>query len=294
MLALKKLFFKERTTSLIALEKRKRSESVYGLVPTMKMLTSIFVLLSLLLSTSIQGNDLKPLMAIPGEIVSQNNFEKERLDKSEWTPRQRTQWLVIDGVLKGLPSSADNQAKRTHHRGLEPRGSAPQTPMNFVAKLSIRYSGTKSSPQTPFIEFGHHNCRVQFSESEGAFLLVESETKKVAEAKDFVLQSGKWYHILAEMLREEFVFQIEGGPTFYTKNTSFLKAADHHVGVAGFQKGSIEIDNFTIRHAKVGEAQENWKKRQESIPVFKPVILQKRVDQLAKKKAAEAAGKEKK
>ena len=243
-------------------------------------------LLLLAIVFSAPANDLKPLMAVPGEIVFKHDFESGKLSKEQWTPRQKTRWQIENGVLTGLPSSAETQAERAHHKGLEPRGSAPVTPMDFIAKLSIRYTGEKSAPQTPFIEFGHHNCRVQFTKTEGAFLLVDSETRKVASAKDFTFESGKWYHILAEMVGDEFVFQIEDGPVFRTQNAGFPKAADHHVGVAGFKEGKIEIDNFTIWKAEPGKTNPDWSAGKAKIPVFEPVIMQDRVDQLKKKKKA--------
>lgn len=232
------------------------------------------------------ANDLKPLMAVPGDLVFEQDFEAGQLSKEQWTARQKTRWEVANDVLTGIPSTPETQAARPHHKGLEPRGSAGLTPMNFVAKLSIRYFGDESTAATPFIEFGHHNCRVQFSAEEGAFLLVESESKKVAWSENFTFQPGKWYHILAEMVDDEFVFQIEGGPTFYTRNAAFSKAKEHAVGVAGFRKGKIEIDNFSIWNAKQGAQQNGWEQKKAAIPAFEPVIMENRVAQLKKKKAA--------
>ena len=89
--------------------------------------------------------------------------------------------------------------------------SVPVTPAEFLAGFSFRFVGGEESDIVPFVEFGHHVCRVKFS-SEGTFILVDHETLKVAESDDFKYVPGEWYHALAELKGDEFVVQFVDGP----------------------------------------------------------------------------------
>jgi len=219
------------------------------------------------------GLHLKPIMAVPAAVVLNSDFSKPfPLAKDSWLRRQGTRWAIEEGVLRGRPSSAEFQAARSHHRGLEPRLSVPVTPRQFIARFSIRFQQGAENAIVPFIEFGHHVCRLKFSQ-QGLSLLADSETVRLAEAKEFRYRPGRWYHCLAELKDEEFVVQFHNGPTLYARHTCFaepVSSGGRGLGVAGPQNGLVEIDNLTLWKIR-DQAHPSWQKRRASIPVFEPV-----------------------
>ena len=214
-------------------------------------------------------------MTIPDKVVLQDDFSKEKpLKKDVWLARQGTRWAIEDGVLRGRESSPEFQAKRKDHFGYEPRLSIPVTPAEFVTEFSFRFIGGDETAIVPFVEFGHHVCRVRFSK-DGASLLSDGETMKLAEANDFVWKSGKWYHALAEMKNGEFVVQIADGPTLYSQRDSFAKtpaSGGNGFGIAGPKHGVVEIDNMKISTVKPA-TQPNWDSHKTKLPKFEPIQI---------------------
>lgn len=74
-------------------------------------------------------------------------------------------------------------------------------------------------------------------------MLVDHESLRVGEAKDFRYEPGKRYHFLAEMKGDEAVVQVAGGPTFYAKHACLAKAApkseNNGIGIAGPNGGLL-------------------------------------------------------
>jgi|APTNR8051073442_1049403.scaffolds.fasta_scaffold13409_2 hypothetical protein len=238
----------------------------------MKFLAFLFV------ASLTQAADLQPLMALPDQIVLQDDFSKAGpLDKKAWAKRQGTQWTVEDGVFRGKPSTAEFQASKKDHKGLEPRLSAPITPPQFIAKFSVRFDGGSETAIVPFVEFGHHVCRVRFTK-DGAEVLADGESTKVAESKDLKYEPGKWLHALAELKGDEFVIQFDGGPTIYAKHACFAKAVEsggNGLGLAGPKGGTVELDNVTLWSIKA-DAQPAWAAKRDALPKFEPVTLAKK------------------
>ncbi|MDP1588038.1 MAG: hypothetical protein Q8M07_09860, partial [Prosthecobacter sp.] len=187
-----------------------------------------------------QAADLQPLLAQPDQILLQDDFSKTGpLDKKAWAKRQGTQWAVEDGVLRGKPSTPEFQASKKDHKGLEPRLSAPITPPQFIAKFSVRFEGGSETAIVPFVEFGHHVCRIRLTK-DGAEVLADHESTKVAESKELKYEPGKWLHALAELKGEEFVIQFADGPTIYAKHACFAKpvpSGGNGLGLAGPKSG---------------------------------------------------------
>jgi hypothetical protein len=242
-----------------------------------RLIATTFFVFSLVTSTihAQSPATLKPRLAVPGKIVLQNNFSQERpLNKDVWQSRQGTRWSIEEGVLRGRESSAEFQAKRKHHFGYEPRLSIPVTPAEFVVKFSFRFTGGDETAIVPFIEFGHHVCRVRFNKN-GVSLLSDGETMKLAEARGFVWESGKWYHALAEMKNSEFLIQVAGGPTLYGQRESFARkptSGGNGFGIAGPKHGVVEIDNLTISTVKA-TTQPNWESHKSTLPEFRAIQI---------------------
>ena len=217
-------------------------------------------------------NPLQPIMCVPDQVVLHDDFSTPGpINKQQWEPRQGTQWKIEDGVLRGQPSTPEHQASAPSHKGLEPRIAAPGTPREFIAKFSVRFVGGKETDIAPFVEFGHHVCRLRLS-STGAELVTGEGATRVAEASDFHFEPGKWYYMLAELHGEDFVIQIADGPTLYARHELFAKPppAGRSFGVAGTGGGTVDIDDVTISSVKPGTLP-GWEARRDAFPKFTPV-----------------------
>lgn len=219
--------------------------------------------------------ELRPLMAVPANVVYQSDFSKAgSLKKSEWQPRQGTRWTVADGVLRGLPSSPEYQASRKDHKGLEPRVAAPMTPSQFIARLSVRFRDGEETPIVPFVEFGHHKVRLRFSKT-GLTLLADYESLKLAEDRKLKYEAGRWYHLLAEAKGDEFVVQFEKGPTLYARHASLsqpVTSGADGLGVAGPRNGVAELDNVTLWNIQE-QPNPQWEKTRATLATFPPEVV---------------------
>ena len=234
------------------------------------------LVLALILS-SASAADLKPLLAQPDQVVLQDDFSKAGpLDKTHWEARQGTQWVIEEGMLRGKPSGPEYRANRKNHFGYEPRISVPVTPPQCIAEFSVRFSGGSESAIAPFIELGHHICRLHLSKN-GVEMQADHEAVKVAEAKEFKFEPGKWYHVLAELKGDEVVVQFADGPTLYAKHAVFAKPVEsggNGLGIAGPKDGSVEIDNVTLWSIKADE-QVSWTAKRDTLPKLEPVPIVK-------------------
>ena len=223
----------------------------------------------------VRNHNLSPIMAVPDQQVIDADFQVPmELPKSIWAPRQGTRWTVEDGVLRGRESSKDFQAARKDHFGYEPRLSLPTTPTNFICQVTFRFLDGQATEIVPFIEFGHHVCRVRFS-NDGTTLISDGETMQLAKDSEFVLKSGVWYHALAEMKDGQFVIQFAGGPIFYAQRDSFAQpptSGGNGFGIAGPKHGVVEIDQLAIWTVKP-MLQHDWEKRKQQFPAIDPIQI---------------------
>jgi hypothetical protein len=238
---------------------------------------TLLIALAALIACAAQAQPPTPLLAIPDQVVLRANFDQPMpLPKSTWLRRQGTRWSVTNGVLRGEQSAPEYQATKQDHFGYEPRLSIPATPTDFIASFKIRFIDGSETAITPFIEFGHHVCRVRFSRK-GTTLLADHEIWKVAEAPNFVWETGRWYSITAERRDSEFVMQIKDGPTLYADHPAFATpttSGGNGLGVAGPRKGSVEIDDLTIWSINK-QTRSDWSAARSKFPKFNPVQVKK-------------------
>ncbi len=250
-------------------------------MPDMTMRLLPFVLLPFAASAA----ELKPSMLIPDKVVFQDDFSQPRELKAvaakspqvgAWNPNQGTRWKVADGVLKGEASSAEYQAAHDTHKGVHPRIVLTKTPADYVLKFSMRLidgkpfvAGQRKSVP-PFIEIGHHIARVTWGEN-GAMLLADGDSLQVDVAKDFRLETGKWYTVMVERRADEVLVQFQDGPSFYGKHATY-KSELHAVMLGGLEAGHMEVDDVTVWSIKEGD-QPGWASTLKSRPATKEVRI---------------------
>lgn len=248
-----------------------------------------FLAIVAIMSANAAAAELEPLLTIPAESAVADNFDTaHKLDKAIWQQRQGTRWAIEDGVLRGRESSAEYQASNSHHRGFEPRISVPATPDEFAASFSVRFEGDEINAIVPFVEFGHHVCRVRFH-AQGLEVLAEGESLVVAKTDNISYEPGRWYHCLAETKDGHFVMQIQNGPTLYAFHESFKNppsSGGNGLGVAGPKHGIVELDNIDIRNVRQRK-QLGWQKTVDGFQTIEPIVIEKaRKKFLQKQKAA--------
>jgi hypothetical protein len=235
------------------------------------------LLLILLITTMSLTAELKPLMNTLGEVSYKSDFsEKVQLKKAGWKISQKTRWEIKDGVLWGQQSTAENQASKKDHKGLEPRIAFPAIPKKFIAKLSVKFEKGKAHKIVPFVEFGHHIVRLRFR-PDFVDVVADYESMQLAKSVELKWQEGVWYHLMAELKGEEFVIQIQDGPTLYAKHKVFTQSApsgSDGLGIAGPRGGLVEVDNVTFWES-AGE-NENWSKKKEIFPEYTPIKVREK------------------
>ena len=208
------------------------------------------------------ANQLTPILAKPGEVHLQMDFEKDFVvvkGHEFFKVGQGTTWEAKDGVLVGTESSAEYQAKKkaqgNGHLGTAPRLQFPDSPKDVILKYSFKIVGGKGTGLLPMIEAGHHLRRIYFG-AEGSRILVDHEKTTIAES-DFVLQTDQWYHVMIEIKGDEFLVRFQDGPTLYGSDPGVgAEFENHNIGITATNKGTIYIDNMTIWRA--GDLQESW------------------------------------
>jgi hypothetical protein len=230
----------------------------------------------LLLTASLRAGELLPLMTIPDQVLFQSDFTATApLDKSIFAAKQGTRWSITNGVLLGLPSTPEYQAKKKDHKGTEARLSFVNCPEAFALRFSFRFTGGAFTAATPMIELGHHVTRVQWT-TNGIRLLAKHDGLQIAQDTSFKLQTNQWYQALAEVKGDAVLFQFAEGPTLYGKHES-IATNNHHFGIAGMRGGTVELDDLTLWSIKDG-APEFWDRLRASLPPQKeePVAAKKR------------------
>jgi hypothetical protein len=245
------------------------------------LLCALLTLAVIANAAAVEFAPLKPLLAVPDQVVLREDFATAKpLEKAKFTARQGTRWTISDGVLRGVPSSAEFRAKKKDHFGYEPRLSIPACPQEFIVQFDVRFSGGKPTAIAPFVEFGHHIARVAWAGG-GAKLVVDYETTQLAAAPDFKIEEGKWIRALAELKGDEFVIQFAGGPTLHGKHASITGKNDGF-GVAGNKEGTVELDNITVWSVK-SETNPRWATTRAALPKTEPIVVKQKPP--AKKKA---------
>lgn len=257
----------------------------------------------ILLGTVCHAADLAPKWLVPDQVLYTDDFSKprpvaiNRQNPTEpWMINQGTRWEMVDGVLRGRASSAEFQAKHETHKGLHPRVVLQTTPEKYVLRFSMRlidgipFEAGKRRSVPPFIEIGHHVCRVTWDVN-GATLLADGDTTQLANDKDFKLVPGKWETVLIERRDDEVLVQFAEGPVFHGKHVSYV-TDPHAVMLGGLEAGTMEIDNVTLWSVKDG-TQPEWTTFAAKLPPQQNLVLRPKTPGrlAAEKKAAEAKSK---
>jgi hypothetical protein len=239
---------------------------------------------------------------VPDKVLYKDDFSKhseiaETGKKSDlpWMANQNTRWEVVDGVLRGRPSSDEFQASHKHHKGEHPRIALNATPEEYILQFSMRivdgipFDIKDKKTISPLLDIGHHICVFRW-DTNGATLLCDGETTQLAVDKDFELIPGKWETVMIERRGTGVLLRFAGGPTFYGDHPSYVNDP-HAVMICGLKSGVMEIDNVILTSIKKG-IQPKWPAFLKTLPPQQNIVLREKrpgfLLQEAARKAKEA------
>lgn len=196
------------------------------------------------------GGNLKPIFLKPGKVIYKDDFKRDgALDKERWQVRQQTRWTITDGVLKGIPSTPEYQAKKkaegNGHTGNIPRINMQNPPKDYILAYRFKLEGGKPSDAVPLVEFGHHVSRVFFS-PEGPRFLADHEQKTLDKLDGKTIKDGQWYNVLVEVKDDTIIVQIEGLGTLKAKDDYLGKTERTTIGFTGNVNGNIYLDDVQL------------------------------------------------
>ncbi|MEZ5362050.1 MAG: hypothetical protein R2748_06815 [Bryobacterales bacterium] len=209
----------------------------------------IRLLTALLVSgiAAIAGFVFQPQLGTKGDLVLSEDFSHgATLDTKLWQSRQHTRWSIADGVLHGQPSTPEYQASRKDHQGLEPRLMIRTDLKDYAIEFRFRVNSGEQHMVGAFFEVGHHFARVAFKKSGLEMNIGDLKNPTILASKPEVkLETGKWYHVLAETRGDQTVVQFEGGPTLRGKDPRIAEHADGF-GITGLRGGTIDVDDVKL------------------------------------------------
>ncbi len=171
--------------------------------------------------------DLLPMISQPGELVFKDDFDKEKI-RPEWKPLHGTRWKIVEGTLRGEPSTKEYQQAQVakgnkSHSGRTPSSrlmvSADDCIMLFRFKLAEGLSGAHFGFNDGSFKTGTgHVCRFTVSNRKGLTLQkdknakLKGDTDKTLATSKFNLKADTWYWMMLEIVGEQMAAQVSGGP----------------------------------------------------------------------------------
>ena len=206
------------------------------------MKISISVILVLLLTCSSSLDAISPVLLKRGELIYKNDFSSGSVDKP-WKVLQKTRFKVKDGVLHGLPATAENQAARSDHNGPVALIDYILEDQSFIVYAKIQWQGDSQTNGT--FELGHHVCAVSFGKND-IILKGELDKKKFTMATiGHKAEKGRWYTLIAEVHGDQVAVQIEDIGEMRGQHAAF-KQKRKSLRIRGVRSGAMLLDNLAI------------------------------------------------
>ena len=179
----------------------------------------------------------------------------------EWIPLHGTQWTVVEGVLQGRPSTNEFQQKRvaagnTSHSGKTPSSRllvpVDDCVMLFQFKLTDGLSGAHFGFNDGSFKTGTgHVCRFTVSTRKGQSLVkdrnvtVDGDKDETLVTDSLNVKADTWHWMMLEIVGNEMVAQVSGGPILRAKNPRFNIPKDQ-INLPTRGGGVVLYDNVRI------------------------------------------------
>ena len=182
----------------------------------------------------------------------------------EWIPLHGTQWAVVEGVLQGRPSTNEFQQKRVAAGNASHSGKTPSSRllvpvddgvMLFRFKLVDGLSGVHFGFNDGSFKTGTgHVCRFTVSTRKGQSLVkdrnvtVDGDKDETLVTDSLNVKADTWYWMMLEIVGNEMVAQVSGGPILRANNPRFNIPKDQ-INLPTRGGGVVLYDNVRIWNA---------------------------------------------
>ncbi|MCP4846410.1 MAG: hypothetical protein GY899_00490 [Verrucomicrobiaceae bacterium] len=182
--------------------------------------------------------DLTPVISRQGALIFKDDFGGAKIG-SEWKPLHGTRWKIVDGSLRGEPSTEEYQQEQIGRGNKSHSGRTPSSRlmvktddciMLFRFKLTNGLSGAHFGFNDGSFKTGTgHVCRFTVSTRKGLTLQkdrnakLKGDTDKTLATSEFNLKPDIWHWMMLEILGDQMAAQLSGAPV--------LKARHPRVGI---------------------------------------------------------------
>jgi hypothetical protein len=203
-----------------------------------KIPATFFSLLLLPGAVTLAGEEAKPdvapVISRPGDLIFEDDFDEADI-RSEWVPLHGTRWAIVDGTLRGQPSTKEYQQEQTAKGNKRHSGGTPSSRlmvrtddciMLFRFKLSQGLKGAHFGFNDGTFKSGTgHVCRLTATTHQGLTLQKDKNAKLKGDkdesliTSDFNLKPDTWYWMMLEVVGDQMVAQVSGGPVLRARHT---------------------------------------------------------------------------
>jgi len=213
---------------------------------------------------SLPQPDVVPQIAECTNLLFDADFTEGEVPE-EWMPLHGTQWSIVEGSLQGRPSTNEFQQKRvaagnTSHSGKTPSSRllvpVDDCVMLFRFKLVDGLSGAHFGFNDGSFKTGTgHVCRFTVSVRKGQSLVkdrnvtVDGDEDETLVTDSFNVKADTWYWMMLEIVDEEMVAQVSGGPILRAKHPRFDIPKDQ-INLPTRGGGVVLYDNVRVWNAR--------------------------------------------
>lgn len=198
--------------------------------------TSMLTLILALAAFSARAED-KPLLAIPGKVIYENNLASGA--GAPWKAA-KGEWKAVDGVLHGLELEADK-----HGAVLR----LPNKLKDFVIEYEFKFSGAKATSLS-INAIKDHMARIMISPKSVAVQRDDNDhegpDKAVVFAR-FPAELGEgWHKVRLEMVGDKMLGKVDDLVAWGANDLFLTEKASPGFTVSG---QSVDFRNFTMKEA---------------------------------------------
>jgi hypothetical protein len=190
------------------------------------------------LAGSISGAepDVSPVLSRKGKLLFRDSFDKTEI-RPEWKPLHGTQWSIIDGTLRGMPSTKEYREKQIARGNKKHSGGTPSSRLMVTTDDCIVLFRVKLSNGLKGVHFGFndgsvktgtgHVCRFTATVNTGMTLQKDKNAKLKGDddetlvTNEFNLQPDKWYWMMLEIVGDQMAAQVSDGPVLKVCHSRF-------------------------------------------------------------------------
>ena len=185
---------------------------------------------------SLPPPDVVPQIAECTNLLFEADFAEGEVPE-EWVPLHGTQWSVVEGSLQGRPSTNEFQQKRIESGNSSHSGKTPSSrlivPVDdcvilFQFKLTDGLSGAHFGFNDGSFKTGTgHVCRFTVSTRKGQSLVkdrnvtLDGDKDETLVTDSLNVKADTWYWMMLEIVGDEMVAQVSGGPILRAKHPRF-------------------------------------------------------------------------